>query len=233
MSTATTTTSTLEHINPTELLTDTNIRAEITLDKAFAASIATHGVIVPIVGYQTPDGIRVKTGHRRVAAALQAGLASVPVMLVPAPEETERIVEQLAENDYRAPITNGERIDAINQLALLGLSASMITKKTHIPALTVKGAIAIATNDAHREIADQYTIVIASAVANYPDHEGRILSAAHRGGEGAVVHVVTGIIAQKLIDDAHEAVAQGTISLTVFRAFLVSTSPRPGIGLRR
>jgi|GEM_PF-3140397 len=32
---------------------------------------------------------------------------------------------------------------------------------------------------------------------------------------------------------AHFEVAPGTISLAVFRAFLVSSSPRPGIGLRR
>ncbi len=223
MSTAT---NTLEQINPIELLCDINIRRDITLDKAFASSIAAHGVIVPIVGYQTPDGIRVKTGHRRVAAALQAGLATVPVMVVPAPEDSARIVEQLAENDHRAPITTGERIDAINQLALLGLSASMITKKTHIPTLTVKGAIAIATSDSHREIADTYTIVIASAVAQYPNHEGRILSAAHRGGEGAVMHLVASIIAEKLINDAHETVALRLESqgLTVIREYAAGTA---------
>ncbi len=222
----TTATSTLEQINPTELLCDINIRRDITLDKAFAGSIAAHGVIVPIVGYQTPEGIRVKTGHRRVAAALQAGLATVPVMVVPEGEDSARIVEQLAENDHRVAITTAERIDAISQLALLGLSASMITKKTGIPTLTVKGAIAIATNEAHREIADTYTIVVALAVAQYPDHEGRILSAAHRGGEGAVKHLVAGIIAEKLYDEAHEAVAQRLESqgLTVIREYTSGTA---------
>ncbi len=222
----TTATSTLEQINPTELLCDINIRRDITLDKAFAGSIALHGVIVPIVGYQTPDGIRVKTGHRRVAAALQAGLSTVPVMVVPEGEDSARIVEQLAENDHRVAITTAERIDAISQLALLGLSASMITKKTGIPTLTVKGAIAIAMNEAHREIADTYTIVVALAVAQYPDHEGRILSAAHRGGEGAVKHLVAGIIAEKLYDEAHETVAQRLESqgLTVIREYTSGTA---------
>ena len=70
------------------------------MDRDFIASVADLGVLVPIVAVRTATGgIRVRFGHRRTRAAVVAGLATVPVVVV-ADEATsnagqvERIVTQ-------------------------------------------------------------------------------------------------------------------------------------------
>lgn len=50
------TTGTIEHLDPSTLNVETNVRAEVTLDKQFTDSITANGVIVPIVGWRDSDG---------------------------------------------------------------------------------------------------------------------------------------------------------------------------------
>ena len=60
-----------------------NVRRDLDLSPEFLASIQANGVLVPL--RITPDGdggYRVIDGHRRLAAALKAGLAEVPADLV-------------------------------------------------------------------------------------------------------------------------------------------------------
>ncbi|NKS88463.1 ParB N-terminal domain-containing protein [Rhodococcus hoagii] len=66
-------------VDPTTLLVDTNIRADLRLTKGFLQSIAEHGVMTPPTAVRTADGqLRVRTGHRRTAAAVHNGLAAIP-----------------------------------------------------------------------------------------------------------------------------------------------------------
>ncbi|WP_341395322.1 ParB/Srx family N-terminal domain-containing protein [Arthrobacter sp. G119Y2] len=46
----------LEQIDPAQLTIDTNVRADVQLDKTFLASIKEHGVIQPVVAHRTEDG---------------------------------------------------------------------------------------------------------------------------------------------------------------------------------
>jgi ParB family chromosome partitioning protein len=46
---------TLEHIDPRELVLDTNVRDEADLDAQFIASIKEHGVLIPIAAICTDD----------------------------------------------------------------------------------------------------------------------------------------------------------------------------------
>ena len=94
-------------LDPRRLLVDVNIRTDAQLDKAFIASIKEHGVLVPITAVRTTAGeVRVRFGHRRTLAAIEAGLATVPVEII-GDEATddaaqmERILTQHAENAHR------------------------------------------------------------------------------------------------------------------------------------
>lgn len=69
--------TTLEMLNPADLLTDRNVRTDPHLTPAFIGSVKANGIIVPIVAIRDPEGIRVRAGHRRTAAALHAGLVEV------------------------------------------------------------------------------------------------------------------------------------------------------------
>jgi ParB family transcriptional regulator, chromosome partitioning protein len=70
-------------LDPRSLLVDVNIRTDARLDKDFIASIKDLGVLVPITAVRTTTGdVRVRFGHRRTLAAIEAGLATVPVEIV-------------------------------------------------------------------------------------------------------------------------------------------------------
>ena len=69
---------------PVSLLTahPGNVRRDLDLSPDFVASIAANGVLVPLRITPGADGtFRVIDGHRRLAAALETGLADVPADL--------------------------------------------------------------------------------------------------------------------------------------------------------
>lgn len=187
--------STLIQINPANLLVDTNIRADLSLDKAFLGSVKERGVIVPIVAMSTTDGVRVIAGHRRTAAAaVAASLTEVPVVLV----------DQIAENDHRTGLTDADRADAVHQLALLGVSAAQITKRTKLSRDTVDAAISLADREDKTTLLAQYPITVAAWIAEFDGDEhaqDRIQSAYRWKGEGGARHEV-----QRQRDEATHAV---------------------------
>jgi len=114
--------ATLEWLDPSTLLADKNIRAKLRLTPEFIDNIRQYGVQQPIVGYRTADGrVRVKLGHRRTAAAIEAGRPVVPVMVYASENdatqaETARILSQLGENRHRADLTADEEAVAVQEL---------------------------------------------------------------------------------------------------------------------
>ena len=109
---------TLEHLDPTLLDIGDNARDDAALSKAFVASIAENGVLVPITGVRDPENpalVRVRNGQRRTLAAREVGLPSVPVYVLPsiaadASQETiDRIVHQIVTNDQKQDLTDAQR----------------------------------------------------------------------------------------------------------------------------
>ena len=138
----------LVDVDPALLLVDRNIR-EARLDKAFLASVKRHGVLVPIVAVRTPDGLRVRMGNRRTLAAVQTARPTVPVLVNGAEDDDHaaRIVAQWTENEHRTALTNAERVEAVHQLSLYGLSAAQIATRTAAPKSTVTAALTVAGNE--------------------------------------------------------------------------------------
>src|SRR6266700_4472357 len=95
----------VEHVDPASLLIDINVRTDTSLDKDFLASIRDLGVLVPIVAVRTEHGsLRVRYGHRRTLAAVEARRGSVPVIVANGDDAdaAARIVSQWHENEHRA-----------------------------------------------------------------------------------------------------------------------------------
>jgi ParB family transcriptional regulator, chromosome partitioning protein len=165
-------------LDPRDLLVDVNIRTEARLDKDFVASIKDFGVLVPIIAVRTADGdVRVRFGHRRTLAAIEADLATVPVEIVS--DETtddagqiERILTQHAENAHRAPLLQSDQLAVVEQLNAFGLSAAQIAKRTKIKRDTVNTAIAVTKSDLAKTATSRYnflTLEQAAAVAEFDD----------------------------------------------------------------
>ncbi|MEN2739957.1 ParB N-terminal domain-containing protein [Microbacterium sp. X-17] len=169
MSDTTTGPGTIEHLDPHTLAVETNVRPSAPITPAFIQSIKENGVLTPVLGHCSDDGqVRVRAGQRRVFAAREAGLATIPVYLVTADEVTaERIVQQMVENDQREALTDGDRAAAFQQLAFEGLSVTAIARRTGTKAKEVKTALAVVENEVassaiqkHQLTLDQAAVLI-------------------------------------------------------------------------
>jgi ParB family transcriptional regulator, chromosome partitioning protein len=181
-------------LDPRDLLVDVNIRTDARLDKDFVASIKDLGVLVPIIAVRTAAGdVRVRFGHRRTLAAIEADLATVPVEIV-GDEATddagqiERIVTQHAENAHRAALSDSEQLGVVEQLNAFGMSAAQIGKRTKIKRTTVDNALTVAKSDLAKAACNRYdflTLEQAAGVAefdNYPDAVKELVVVAQQGG---------------------------------------------------
>lgn len=141
----------LYDVPPGDLRIGANVRVDTYPDaKDFAASIKARGVIEVVSAYIDPlDGaLTVTRGQRRTIVATQVGTPTVPVRVVSAPDETDRIIDQMTENLHRAGMHERETRNGVEQLALLGVSAAQITKRAALPRPMVDAALTVTANAA-------------------------------------------------------------------------------------
>ncbi|MDQ3157307.1 MAG: ParB N-terminal domain-containing protein [Actinomycetota bacterium] len=193
-----------KNLDPKTLLVDVNVRSDLALDTSFIASIKEHGVLVPIVAARTDDGIRVRMGHRRTQAAVEARLETVPVVIVDSSDlegdaaDIGRILTQYAENHHRAGLTTGDEIDIHRQLAAFGLSANQIAGKTKTSKKHVEDALIVAESPtAQKALTDnQLTLEEAAVLAEFGDDEEAVSELILAAEDGDIDHV-----AQRLRDN--------------------------------
>ncbi|HEY3630588.1 MAG TPA: ParB/RepB/Spo0J family partition protein [Jatrophihabitantaceae bacterium] len=220
---------TVENVDPSTLLVDVNVRSDAALDKDFLASIRDLGVLVPVVAVRTPDdALRVRYGHRRTLAAVEVGRASVPVIVTgdDDADETARIVSQWHENEHRAGLSTADKVAAVEQLSLLGLSAAQIVKKTRGRKDDVERALATASSALAKGAATRYdflTLDMAAAVAEFDDQPETVkaLVASAKSSEGEFAHCL-----QRARDEREEA-AKVTALTAELAAAGVSIIDRP------
>lgn len=225
---------TLALLDPASLLVDLNIR-EATLDKDFVASVKDHGVIEPIVAVRTEDGaIRVRHGHRRTLAAIQAAQATVPVFIVGIEDndEADRIARQWHENQHRAALTNVEQVLAVDQLALLGLSAAAIAKRLRSPKKHVESALSVRDSELARAATARYdflTLEQSAVIAAFDDDTEvvKTLVAAARQGDVPFQRA-----AQAAREDRGRAAARAALLDSLTAAGVTVLDGRPDYRLR-
>jgi hypothetical protein len=124
-----------------------NVRADLTLTSEFTTSIAAEGVRIPLLVTPVGDGgWRVIEGHRRLAAAIEAGLAEVPCDIDPdrAGDEAGQYLDMLLANSgaYRANYTAVEEAAALFAASEAGATRTRLRKATGRTAAQVKTALA-------------------------------------------------------------------------------------------
>ena len=197
--------STLEHLDPASLVIDANVRSDPRLDPHFVASVRERGVLEPVVAYRDEHGqVVVQYGQRRTLAAQQVERPTIPVLLSRTPPATvDRLVDQWVENEHRAALTGRERVEAVAQMTLAGLSVGQIAKRTATPRKQVEAAAAASASQAATQAADTLTLDQAATVAEFDDDDDAVatLVAAAEQGRG-FDHAV-----QRLRDDRAESAA--------------------------
>lgn len=116
-----------------------NVRRDLGDLRDLVASIREVGVLQPISVDWFPDFLRLRAGHRRVAAARLAGLVSVPgVIHRTALTDEQFVVAALHENLHRRDLGPAERAAAIEALRANGLSVSAISERLGVSDTTVR-----------------------------------------------------------------------------------------------
>lgn len=152
---AATTTATLELIDPASAVIDDNVRTNPTLTEEFVQQIREHGVRVPVLARRGDDGtVYVWDGQRRLLAARAAGLAQIHAIFSSNDSTTvARITDQLTSFN-RDDLDKGDRVQAIAQLALEGISVDTIAKTIGTAKTTIASSIALAKSKTAREALD-------------------------------------------------------------------------------
>lgn len=171
-----TTVGTLVQIEPGSLLLERNIR-ESKPSPSLVESIKAVGILEPITAVTSPSGLVVRFGHRRTLAALEAGLATVPVYVVGSDDlatdaEVRRVISQFDENTQREALTAADEVGVVEQLVAFGLSADQITAQARVDRKGVEQAIAVSKSKLARKATvkwDALTLDQAAAVAEFED----------------------------------------------------------------
>lgn len=143
----------IEKIPAGQIVIDPNVRKDIRRDPSFVSSIRVLGFQQYPVGYRDGDHVHITVGQRRISAALEIGWDVVPIVIKPRRDaeadriEELRLIEQIAENEQRAPLTPAELAAGYKRLALLGVTEDQIARKTNAPKTTVQTALAVAASD--------------------------------------------------------------------------------------
>lgn len=94
-----------------------------------ATSIATHGVLQPVLVTETLEGYRLVAGERRLRAAQMAGLERIPALVRQATEQ-DQLELALVENLQRADLNAMEAARAYRQLRdLFGVTNDAIAER--------------------------------------------------------------------------------------------------------
>ncbi|MDV8078048.1 ParB/RepB/Spo0J family partition protein [Rhodococcus sp. IEGM 1370] len=170
---------TLVDADPNELDITANVRTgvDITAAPEFIASITELGVRQAVLAVRRADGtLAVRDGQRRVLAAREAGLASIPVMVRDQTTDEraagiERITEQINLNDQREALTRGQHAAGVAELRDLGLSVQKVATALHVPKAYVEKAGRAGRSERARQQLDdrQLTLEGAAILADLED----------------------------------------------------------------
>jgi ParB family chromosome partitioning protein len=167
--------TTIQQLDPRTLIIDVDVRAEAWPDRALVASIRNTQVLPPVKALHSPDGgIRVRYGHRRILAAIEAGRETVPVLVTEAEDDQAAgIVAHMTDNLDQSPRPVRDKIASVGQLNMLGMSAAQITRRTKSDRKDVDAAILAASSKVAVEAVQRYeflTLDQAAAVAEFENN---------------------------------------------------------------
>ena len=110
-----------------------NIRRDLGDLRGLSDSILQYGVLQPVVVEHCGDVLRLRIGHRRVAAAQLAGLRTVPALIHAEPlDEKSFLLQAVQENFNRTAVSASDRLRTVTRLRELGCSWRSIATAFHV-----------------------------------------------------------------------------------------------------
>lgn len=129
-------------------------------------SIKKHGIMNPLIVEQKGNGYVLVDGERRFRSAQEIGLKEVPVIVVPAQSDAERLIQQFHIQEQHEGWSSVEKATAMARLAeTLKVSTKELGKMLELPNRTVETYTAFASLLARKEFEKHETpIVYASRI---------------------------------------------------------------------
>ena len=198
-----------------------NVRRRHSEIKDLAASVASVGVIEPLLVSPADDGtFVVVAGHRRLLAARQAGITELPCT-VRKLTDAERVEIMLAENVARCSLTPVEEASGYFRLIEFGLPLAEVGRRIGRSARHISGRLALLELPrAVQAKVDSGKVTVAEATAllalkDHPDVIDRILEDEWSRGdlERAVVREVARIEAEAKVAAAREALGHEGVAI--------------------
>ncbi|GAB3662634.1 hypothetical protein GCM10027596_24540 [Nocardioides korecus] len=191
-------------LDPSTIKIGANVRTDLHSDaREFARSIKERGVLEPVTVYADADGAYVVIrGQRRTVVAAEVGLPDIPAQVVAQPDEADRITDQMVENLHRAAMRDGEIVNGVEQLALVGISAAQIAKRAALPRERVNAALTVADKEQTRArvVAGDLTLDEAAIFAEF-EHDAQAVEQLERAKQFGRPLSHT---AQRMRDEARE-----------------------------
>ena len=189
-----------------------NVREDLDLTSQFLASVAETGVRIPLLVTPHEDGgFLVIEGHRRLAAAVRAGLAEVPCVLDPgrAEDQAGQFLDMVVANGdgHRRNFAPVEEAAALFAAHEAGASRTRIRKSTGRKAEDIKTALAAGkmsaeTRAAAGELAAQLTLDELALLAEFDGDSEAVATVLEALRRGLTVEYV----AERIRQDRAEAV---------------------------
>jgi ParB/RepB/Spo0J family partition protein len=115
-----------------------NLRRDLGDLRELTASIAAHGVLVPVMVEQLPTGMQLIYGHRRLAATRLTHRKTIPALIVREHQPDERLLIGLAENGLHRALDKRDRADAVCELlAVHGYTRTQLAEQLGVSPATV------------------------------------------------------------------------------------------------
>ncbi len=221
------TTTRFAHIDPRTVFIAPNVRDQVRLNARFIESIRQNGVLQPVLLHEQPDGeLHVRAGKRRTLGAIAADQPTYPAYIFTGDgDEVRRVIEQMAENDDREGLTAAERAGGFQTLALLGVPAGQIAKRTGHTKAAVEAGITVAASANATQALTTYELTLEDAAlfAEFEDDEQATQTLTRTASNrGSLRHTAERIRAQRV-----EAAKVAKITATL-KAAKVKIRSAPG-----
>lgn len=165
------------HVDPKTLGVLDQARADATPDDELIASVKQHGIMQPpTVAYDDEQGCYVIVmGHRRVGAAIAAGLVKIPVLLRPSgiDQEALKLEQQIVENERRKALTAAELAQGYKKLELFGKTPADIARELGEKPERVRAGLKINASKAAAQLLDEEPSIDfekAAIIAEFDEH---------------------------------------------------------------
>lgn len=168
---------TLTRVNPAHLQVLDQAREDATPDEALVASVRAHGIIQPPVVRPagSGDGFVIVAGHRRVGAAISAGLTEITVIVRADESVTEALTleQQIVENERRKALSANDLAAGYQKLSLFGLRPEDIAAGLGEKPDRVRAGLQITRSKTATELVEQQPAIDfeqAATIADFDTH---------------------------------------------------------------